>query len=88
MDFAAANFTTEAAGLLGLMRLPDRAVRQPAVGTAGDICDCVRMVQLTTQVMPDDTDEHLMFAVLQTKEMLERLKERYYALWQGEERLS
>jgi hypothetical protein len=52
----------------------------------GDISDCLRMVQLTARVMPDETDEHLMFAVIQTKEMLERLEKRYHALWYGEER--
>ncbi|MGY4624568.1 hypothetical protein [Bradyrhizobium sp. USDA 4486] len=52
----------------------------------GDICDCLKMIQVTTRVMPDETDEHLVFTVLQTVEMLERLKKRYYALWKGEER--
>jgi hypothetical protein len=52
----------------------------------GDLCDCLRMSEVAMRVMPDETDEHLMFAVLQTKDMLGRLKERYYALWHGEER--
>jgi len=52
----------------------------------GDICDCVRMSQVAMQVMPDETDEHLMFTVRQTMEMLERFLKRYYALWHGEER--
>ena len=52
----------------------------------GDICDCVRMSQVAMQVMPDETDEHLMFTVRQTTEMLERFLKRYYALWHGDER--
>jgi hypothetical protein len=44
------------------------------------------MSQVATQVMPDETDEHLMFSVRQTREMLERFQKRYCALWTGEER--
>jgi hypothetical protein len=44
------------------------------------------MSQVAMQVMPDETDEHLMFTVRQTTEMLERFLKRYYALWHGDER--
>ncbi|WP_407122651.1 hypothetical protein [Bradyrhizobium sp. STM 3561] len=51
-----------------------------------DICDCLCMSEIAVQMMPDETDEHLMFAVRQTAVMLERFKKRYYSLWHGEER--
>ena len=35
----------------------------------GDICDCVRMSEIAAKVMPDETDEHLMFAVCQAVTM-------------------
>jgi hypothetical protein len=48
-----------------------------------EICDCVRMNQIAVRLMPAETDEHLMFAVLQSLEMLERFQKRYYARWEG-----
>jgi hypothetical protein len=50
-----------------------------------EISACVSMSQIARRLMPDETDGTLMFAVCQTKDMLDRLQKRYYALWRGEE---